>query len=97
MIWFSHAMQMKSIYLRTTFGVNAGGYVITHIDGSSHKFHNMAMNHRPGLVTVDHIDRNPLNCHKSNLRRVNKQTQNINHSIISRFLRSLTSFFALAS
>jgi len=41
----------------------------------------MVMNHRPGLITVDNIDRNPLNCCKSNLCLVNKQTQNINHSM----------------
>jgi len=61
--------------------VNAGGYVITQIDGSSHKFHNMVMNHRPGIITIDHIDRNPLNCCKSKLCLVDKWTQNINHSM----------------
>jgi len=55
--------------------VNAGGYVTTQIKGSSHKFHNMVMNHRPGVITVDHIDRDPLNCRKSNLRLVDKWTK----------------------
>jgi len=40
--------------------VNGGGYVITYIDGSSHKFHNMVMNHRRGLTTVDI---HPTGCH----------------------------------
>jgi len=62
--------------------VNSGRYVITQVDGHSHKFHNVIMNHRPGLITVDHIDRNTLNCRKSNLRLVDKSTQNINRSML---------------
>jgi len=29
---------------------NGGGYVVTHFDGATHIFHNMVMNHRPGLM-----------------------------------------------
>jgi len=62
--------------------VNGNGYVTTHIDGLNCSFHNIVMNHKPNrFYTVDHIDRDPLNCCKSNLHIVNKQTQSINCSM----------------
>jgi len=59
-----------------------GGYVKTKHGPFTLSFHNLVMNHRPTkCLTVDHIDRNPLNCCKSNLRLVDRRTQSINCSI----------------
>jgi hypothetical protein len=31
---------------------NGSGYVVSHFDGATQIFHNMVLNHRPGLITV---------------------------------------------
>jgi len=57
-------------------------YVTTRHGEFTLSFHNIVMNHMPTRhITVDHIDRNPLNCCKSNLCVVDNRTQNINCSI----------------
>jgi len=63
------------------WGVSSG-YVTTRRGEFTLTFHNIVMNHIPTrLITVNHIDRNPLNCCKSNLHLVDKRTQNINYSM----------------
>jgi len=60
----------------------SGGYVTTKHGPFTLSFNNLVMNHRPTKrLAVDHIDRNPLNCCKSNLRLVDRRTQSINCSI----------------
>jgi len=61
------------------WGVSGGGYVTTKQGEFTLSFHNIVMNHTPTkCLSIDHIDRNPLNCCKSNLRLVDRRTQNIN-------------------
>lgn len=55
--------------------LTGSGYVMTRIDKNRQLFlHHLIIGRKPGLV-VDHIDRNPLNNRKLNLRHV---TQHIN-------------------
>jgi len=56
-------------------------YVTTNQDGKHVQFHNLILDHSPVMnCTVDHIDRDPKNNRRSNLRLVNKQTQAINRN-----------------
>jgi hypothetical protein len=64
------------------WGESGGGYVTTKHGQFTLSFHNLVMDHIPTKrLTVDHIDRNHLNCCKSNLRLVHRRTQSINRSI----------------
>jgi len=59
---------------------NKKGYVMARIDGKTRTFHNFITNNEdPFNVNVEFIDGNPVNCHKSNLRLVNKRVANIAH------------------
>jgi len=50
------------------WGLSGSRYVTTNHSGFTLTFHNIVMNHVPTRhTTVDHIDRNPLNCCRSNL------------------------------
>lgn len=53
-------------------------YVLTRINGKTFQLHNAIMNHIPDELTVDHIDQNPLNNRRNNLRIVNKKLQSMN-------------------
>jgi len=57
------------------------GYARTKINGKIHQFHNMKMNHTPTDITVDHINRQTLNCCRVNLRLVDRRTQSINQKV----------------
>lgn len=55
-------------------------YVQSNINGKTVMLHNFIMKHKPTKkYTVDHINRDPLDNRKSNLRIVNQTIQNINH------------------
>jgi len=59
--------------------INGGGYVTTTHFGLTISFHNAVMGFQLTRHTIiDHIDRDSLNCCKSNLRTADKQTQSIN-------------------
>jgi len=57
-------------------------YVVTHQNGKPNiRFHNLMLNHSPTFnSTVDHINRNPLDNRRKNLRIVSRQTQLINRN-----------------
>jgi hypothetical protein len=63
----------------------ADGYATTKTSRSNTQqyFHNLAMQHIPSDITVDHINRNCLDDCKSNLRLVDYRIQTINQGIKS--------------
>ncbi|MDE1472140.1 HNH endonuclease [Eubacterium limosum] len=50
-------------------------------DGSYEKLHNFLLNYTPGENMVDHINRNRMDCRKSNLRIVTPHQNSMNRSI----------------
>jgi len=57
---------------------NRKGYVAARINGAKRLFHHVVTNNnRPLHINTEFIDKNPLNCHKSNLRLADKRAINI--------------------
>jgi len=63
----------------------ANGYAATHTRGSTtlHHFHNMAMQHLPSDITVDHINLNWSDNCRANLCLVDWRAQSINQGVKS--------------
>jgi len=60
---------------------NNNNYVVTNQNGRHVQFHNLILGHTPVMdCSVDHINRNPLDNRRINLRLANRQTQNINQN-----------------
>jgi len=56
-------------------------YVVAYQNGKKIKFHNLILNHTPIMnCSVDHINRNPFDNRRINLRLANQQTQTINQA-----------------
>jgi len=52
------------------------GYVVANQNGRKIRFHNLILGHTPIMnCSVDHINRNPLDNRRSNLRLATRQTQ----------------------
>lgn len=65
--------------------INRNGYAVTSVRGSNVFIHRMVMNLEAGdRRIVDHINRNPLDNRKSNLRYSNKALNGQNTGVISR-------------
>jgi len=57
---------------------NRKGYVTAKVNGKTWLFHNVITNNNSPLhINTEFIDKNPLNCRKSNLRLVDKRVINI--------------------
>jgi len=57
-------------------------YVVCKENGRQIRFHNLILSHTPTLnVTIDHINRCPLDNRRLNLRIVTRQTQMINRAL----------------
>nr|WNL49955.1 HNH family endonuclease [Marseillevirus sp.] len=82
-IWSKFDKEGLVIIEKYTWGVMSTGYVITTSEGRTLMLHNLLLAHKPGEITIDHIDRDPLNNRKNNLRVANKSTQLINQKIKS--------------
>jgi hypothetical protein len=54
------------------------GYSESKVGDYRKRFHNILLNHTPNELTVDHINQNPLDNRRVNLRIVDKRTQCIN-------------------
>jgi len=60
---------------------SANNYVVTHQNKVLIRFHNLILNHNPTInSSVDHVNRNPLDNRRINLRIATKQTQSINRA-----------------
>jgi len=56
-------------------------YVVTNQNGKKIRFHNLILGYTPNMnCSIDHINRNPLDNRRPNLRLVNQQIQNINRN-----------------
>jgi len=75
-----------------TWYCSSTGYAATKTSGSTNQqyFHNLVMQHILTEITVDHINRNCLDNHKSNLRLVNQRIQSINQRMKSNNLSGVT-------
>lgn len=59
------------------------GYAVASKQGQKKiKFHNILMNHEPGEFTVDHINRDPLDNRRANLRLATKSEQMRNRGLM---------------
>jgi len=62
--------------------ISSNSYATTTHNGHTLSFHNVVMNFKPTRhTTIDHINRDPLNCCRSNLHMAGKRTQSSNHSM----------------
>jgi len=72
---------------------SANNYVVTHQNRTSIRFHNLILNHKPTInSSVDHINRNPLDNRRINLRIATRQTQLINRAPLNGTIQSGVNF-----
>lgn len=69
---------------------SCNGYACYNENGSSKRLHNLILNHTPNDLTVDHINKNPLDNRRCNLRIVDMRTQAINRTIQSNNTSGIT-------
>lgn len=74
------AEDIERVLALGTWGLHSKGYAVSWVDGRNVLLHRFLMGLEAGnRVQVDHIDRNPLNCVRSNMRRAtfgqNRQNQ----------------------
>lgn len=67
-------------YIKDSTNTNPRGYICAKINKKSVKLHRFIMNVTDRKDVVDHIDKDPWNNRKSNLRIVNSSTNNLNVS-----------------
>nr|WQM87059.1 HNH-family endonuclease [Marseillevirus cajuinensis] len=80
-IWSKFDKEDLELIQSRTCRFSASGYVRTSDRGRVVKLHNLIMAHKPGELTVDHINRDPLDNRKCNLRITNQRTQSINQKM----------------
>lgn len=75
--YFTASLEDLELIRSYKWSLNSTGYVRTSINGSFIALHHLIMGKRPG-ATVDHIDKNPLNNTRGNLRIISQGDNNAN-------------------